>query len=324
MSEYIISVIIPTCNGSNNIKLAVKSVLAQTISDVEIIIVDDNGIGSLEQKNTENSLKEYESRNNIKYICHECNSGGSVARNTGANNSDGKYLVFLDDDDVLLPNMLEKQLSLLKKTKENVAMAVCSGYYTHKDGRGYIRKLKTGNINLLRDYLLDKEYFNTSTIMIKKDIYCKIGGFDESFDRHQDWEFCVRVLSSFDAKICEQPLIVRYFEDRHSPKTIEQREKYLNYFFMQRGKMIEKKLGKKDFLKVRNYKYSQIAIQLYLSGKFYRGIKFLLRNQCGVRGVFNSFTYGFDRVFDRLKNGGKIVTDSQQQMSDKFDKLLAE
>lgn len=321
MESNLVSVIIPTCNGADNIALAVKSVLTQTIPGIQIIVVDDNGTGTPEQIQTQKVLEPYIQKYNVHYFCHEKNSGGSVARNTGAEKSNGRFLVFLDDDDVLLPEMVEQQIKNLEATDENVGVSICSGFYVHRDGRGYVRKIYD-NHNLLNDYLLDKKYFNTSTIMVKRNVFQRLSGFDESFVRHQDWEFCVRLLSMYEAVICEKPLIIRYFEDRHSPKTVEEKEKYLNYFFQKRGEDIAKKIGNKAFTKIRNYKFGEIAMQQYMTGHIISGFKLMLNNQCGWIGALGSFRNVTHRIYDRLCNGGKKVTYSYDEILNMVNQKL--
>lgn len=102
MSEIVFSVIIPTYNRANFVVEAINSVLNQTYKlPYEVIVVDD---GSIDK--TEKILLEYMKKEpRLKFIKHEKNKG-SAARNTGIIHSKGKYLLFLDSDDKLLPNAL--------------------------------------------------------------------------------------------------------------------------------------------------------------------------------------------------------------------------
>ena len=99
----LVSVIITTYGGSKTLKRAINSILAQTYKNIEIIIVDDNDPNSLERKHTENIISNFDACT-IKYIKHSKNLNGAVARNTGINASNGKYICFLDDDYFYLPN----------------------------------------------------------------------------------------------------------------------------------------------------------------------------------------------------------------------------
>lgn len=304
MGNISVSIIIPTCNGVDNIEVAVQSALLQTLSGIEIIVVDDNGLNSNNQIATEQRLKKYIEQQKIRYICHESNRGGSTARNTGAKNSTGKYIAFLDDDDVLLPQMLEKQVKQLEEADSSVGMSVCSGYYVHYDGVGYCRYL-TDSRNLLLEYLLDQQYFNTSTMVIRKVVFDELGGFDESFIRHQDWEFCVRLLSRYSANIVSEPLIIRYMSVGRSSRKCDDLERYLDYFFEKMDNVFKESLAENDYAQVKLYKYSELAVGQYVERKFIEGFKVLLNRGFGIKGILFSMLGLWKRVFNKLIRGRK-------------------
>ena len=105
-----VSVIIPTYNSARFVVQAVESVLAQTYSDFEVIVVDD---GSTD--NTPVALAGY--RQKIRYL-HQENRGPSAARNAGYRASQGDYVLFLDSDDLIPPDTLERQVSFLNDHPE--------------------------------------------------------------------------------------------------------------------------------------------------------------------------------------------------------------
>ena len=94
MIKNLVSVIIPTYGGAEYLSRCVDSVLAQTYANIEIIVVDDNGLNTPKQKETASVMSKYSSLKNVKYVCHEVNINGSAARNTGVKNSDGEYIAF--------------------------------------------------------------------------------------------------------------------------------------------------------------------------------------------------------------------------------------
>ena len=108
----LVSVIIPTYRGADKICRAVDSVLSQTYTDIEVIVVDDNGKGSDAQKLTEQAMLRYKDDSRVKYIAHPVNKNGSAARNTGIAASKGSLIAFLDDDDVFLPQKTAVQVEL--------------------------------------------------------------------------------------------------------------------------------------------------------------------------------------------------------------------
>lgn len=118
----IVSVIIPTYKGSSALNRAIDSVLCQSYKEIEIIVVDDNDPTSDERKNTEALMSRYIGDKRIRYIKHQRNSNGAVARNTGITAATGKYIAFLDDDDYYLPNRIEKSVRYLETNRDAVGV----------------------------------------------------------------------------------------------------------------------------------------------------------------------------------------------------------
>ena len=126
MAKGLVSIIIPSYKGSDKVEKAVKSVLSQTYKDVEVIVVDDNGLGTVEQEKTAKALAQFVKNSNFHYITHETNKNGSAARNTGAKNSNGEYLGFLDDDDEYLPCFVQMHIDAHKELGDDYALTYCS------------------------------------------------------------------------------------------------------------------------------------------------------------------------------------------------------
>src|SRR5690554_2250310 len=111
------SVIIPTFSRPVFLKRALESVFNQTWSNIELIVVDDNGKGSLNQLLTEKVVEEYTRRRDFQYLMHSVNQKGAAARNTGSKHAAGEFITFLDDDDELMPIKIEWQVEILKYTQ---------------------------------------------------------------------------------------------------------------------------------------------------------------------------------------------------------------
>lgn len=170
-----VSVIIATYRRDYTLKRAIESVLNQTYKDIEIIVVDDNAEHIWNEK-VKGIVCKFD---NIKYICNMKNEGCANSRNIGINNANGKYISFLDDDDLYLPDKIERQLNDIIKSKAD--FSVTDLYlYNNKDKivdkriRNYI---KFYDINSLLNYHLMYHITGTDTLMFKKDYLEKIGGF---------------------------------------------------------------------------------------------------------------------------------------------------
>ena len=116
-----VSIIIPVYNGSNYLREAIDSALAQTYKNIEVIVVND---GSDDGGKTESIAKSY--RNKIRYI-YKKNAGVSTALNAGILAAEGEYISWLSHDDVYIPNKLEVQINYLRN--ENNPVILYSDYY---------------------------------------------------------------------------------------------------------------------------------------------------------------------------------------------------
>ncbi len=108
MSETV-SIVMPSYNTTNFISETIESVLAQTYTDWELIIVDD-----CSTDNTDEVVKPYLSDSRIIYIKNEKNSGAAISRNRALREAKGKWIAFLDSDDLWMPEKLQKQIAFME------------------------------------------------------------------------------------------------------------------------------------------------------------------------------------------------------------------
>ena len=140
----------------------------------------------------------YDSR--VKYIKHEKNKNGSAARNTGFKNSDGDYICLLDDDDIFLQDKLSAQVEFLEEHPEYGAC-----YCWRKQNGKEICGEYEGDLSKV---LLDLSFTpTTDSLMIRKECYEALGGFDESYRRHQDFEFLLRFFKKYKIGVVKRVLI---------------------------------------------------------------------------------------------------------------------
>lgn len=213
MEQPLVSVIIPTYSRPDNIVRAIESVLSQTYKNIETIVVDDNGLGTIYQIETEKVLKEYIVKGKITYLRHEVNKNGSAARNTGFRASHGEFVNFLDDDDFFQTDKIACQVSCLQDNKEYGAAYcktekyICKRWPVKK--KVIIQGSFSKNGNILKEFLAGEAEFNTSSILFRRNVILYLNGFDESWRRHQDYELMVRFFRK-EMIVCasEIPLVV--------------------------------------------------------------------------------------------------------------------
>ena len=201
----LISVIIPTYNRGALLGRAIRSVLAQSYRNIEIIVVDDASddySGAV--------VKEF-SDNRLSYIRHDSNMGGAKARNTGIKAAKGEYIAFQDSDDEWVKDKLEKQIQVFKLANENIGV-VHSGFLIVSDNSsqymptGDVLK-KEGNVY---EHLLSENFVGTPTLLVKREVFDKVGVFDGSLPRYHDWELAIRMAEEYAFSFVNEPLVTVY------------------------------------------------------------------------------------------------------------------
>lgn len=167
------SVIIPTFNRGPILSNAIDSILSQSFYDYEIIVVDD---GSTD--NTKEIINSFKSEK-IKYI-YQLNKGVCAARNNGAKNSNGKYLIFLDSDDQLTPDALMFFYNSIIKDQFDI---VCGNTHFENKINDYFKK-SSSNVFLAGSFCISRKLFN------------KVDGYDEKLQYGENTELRFRITAT--------------------------------------------------------------------------------------------------------------------------------
>ena len=193
-----VSVVIPLYNKESYICECIESVLKQTYTNIEIIVVDDGSTdGSLAV------LKEYVYRNSIEIkIISQKNHGASNARNLGIQNATGEYIQFLDADDKLDENKIQVQMELLRSLQYPKDVLVFSKWTTlgkPLEEMGQNQKSVWHNyenpIYILVDFTLNQCCLPPCVYLIPNNLIKKVGGWDETLTLNDDGEFFARVIN---------------------------------------------------------------------------------------------------------------------------------
>jgi hypothetical protein len=211
MSERSVSVIIPCHNGAKFLAEAIASALAQTSPALEILVIDDGSTDGTDQ-----IAAQYP----VRYIRQTC-QGVSVARNAGIQASQGKYLVFLDHDDRLLPHALAIGVACLE---QNFECGFVYGQHQSLDSDGNRideqPQEPTFQVSVANDYaLMLRGQFPVppARIMFRRAVFEQVGGFDPSLVNSQDYDLCLRVAARFLA--CRHNQVIAEYRQHHYSKT---------------------------------------------------------------------------------------------------------
>lgn len=197
-----ISVIIPAYNSEKTISHTIQSVLNQTFTDLELIVINDGSQDSTLKIVTQ--IKDPR----IKVFSYS-NAGGNISRNRGLQRAVGEFVSFLDADDLWTPDKLQSQLKALQ---ENATAKVAYSWTDYINTNGeFILSGKRVNVNgnVYENLLLNNFLENGSNPLICRKSLIKLGGFDESLSAAQDWDMWLRLASKFDF-ICVPSVQILY------------------------------------------------------------------------------------------------------------------
>lgn len=218
MTDSNVSVIVPCHNGARFLADAIASILAQTYSALEILVIDDGSTDGTEAIATQYAAP-------VRYIRQTC-QGVSVARNIGIQTSQGKYLVFLDHDDRLLPHALAVGVDCLEK---NSGCGFTYGQQQGIDGAGNLVGIVADaiaqdevslKISVADDYalMLRGEFpVPPARIMFRRQVFEQLGGFDTALINSQDYDICLRAAAEFLA--CRHNQVIAEYRQHDASKT---------------------------------------------------------------------------------------------------------
>ncbi len=201
----LVSVVIPTYNRAGYLCRAIDSVLNQTFSDYEIIVVDDGSTDG-----TKEMLRPYMAR--IRYVAQE-NAGVSVARNRGIRLAEGEWVAFLDSDDWWLPQKLQRQLRCVEETGADVCFVRtqrCDNdeharrALAERGGAAPVNRLFRDSVRLI---LLDSGGLYVQSMLIRRELLTRAGCFDESLTVAEDTRLIYDLAFLTPFAFVDEPLV---------------------------------------------------------------------------------------------------------------------
>lgn len=197
------TVIIPLYNKQNYVENALRSILEQSFTDFEILIVND---GSTD-KSVEKIIPLLSEK--VRLIHHEKNKGLSAARNTGIKNATSNYATFLDADDLWKPYFLETIYTLINDFPEakifatNYEEIYNSKTVLPKNGTEKLANDASQIINFF-EHNLQQGIYNHGSVCFEKTVYNAVGFYDETIDFAEDIDFNIRANSEFKLAYCNK------------------------------------------------------------------------------------------------------------------------
>ena len=207
-----VSVILPAYNAEDTIDEAVQSILAQTYTDYELIIVDD---GSTDR--TAELVRGYSTYQGLKIITNDANLGIPKTRNIGINAARGKYIAMQDADDISLPTRLDEQVAYLEDNPDIALLGTArlrlsaDGEIDHHSGRLLSAHPGTTvddgkSVRPTFDDLLRANHFVQGSVMLRKSVLAQVGNYNELFAYTEDYELWLRIAKHHATANLIEPL----------------------------------------------------------------------------------------------------------------------
>ncbi|MES9870529.1 MAG: glycosyltransferase family A protein [Sedimenticola sp.] len=196
-----ISVIIPTHNRADLLERALKSVQAQTLPPLEVIVVDDGS-----EDHTREMVSEKFPR--VRYL-HQPNRGVSSARNLGISEARGDWIALLDSDDEWLPSKLASQKTRLE-SQPGHHICHTEEIWIRNGKRVNQMKKHTKQGGTIFQHCLPLCVISPSSVLIHKSVFREVGLFDESLPACEDYDLWLRICARYPVTYVEQPQIVKY------------------------------------------------------------------------------------------------------------------
>lgn len=274
MYEYInglVSVIMPTYKRSEKLIRAIKSVLSQTYSNLELLLVNDNDPGDLFTLDLQQKVNVFEKDPRFHLIIQEKHVNGAVARNIGIRHARGEFIAFLDDDDWWKEDKIEKQIKVLYKLSEEYGVVSCRiEHYNNEKLIARLPKYRDGYV--YKDILMLKSDFATSTLLFRHKLLDEVGYFDEKLLRHQDLQLLTIFTYKYKLKQINEFLHCCDISDIQNRPNVEKIIKTKKMYFESISQIFET-LDRKEKNAVICAHRCEVGITQLKNRKIFEGVK---------------------------------------------------
>ena len=215
----LVSVVMPVFNGEKYLAEAIESILVQTFTDFELIIVDDGS-----QDGSAQIIRAYEKRDErIQFIRLEENMGPATARNSGIFASCGEYITSMDCDDVCLPERLRKQVDVLQSKPDIGGVGTHAAAVDANLQQMFDRMPPKHHALILLNQFIEGKHFVPASVMLRRNLLLDVGGYDQSmpYGTGSDDDLMIRLMGRTRfANIAER----LYLHRQHRPEKLSGRD----------------------------------------------------------------------------------------------------
>lgn len=294
--EGLVSVVIPTYKRSEMLRRAINSVLSQTYTDVECIVVNDNTPGDEFSLLLYKMVDEYNNEGRFHFVEQAVHKNGAAARNAGIRIAKGEYIAFLDDDDFWDNNKLEIQIGVLQSLPSEWGAVSCLMKLYH-NGKVFSanRPYKDGYIHY--EVLTRSISMGTGSLVIRRSALDETGYFDENLRRFQDPQLFSCLTEKYKVRLVKKYLHNRDVDDAQNRPTIETINAYQEAFYKSVAPQLERLSKRKVKLLKVIFNFDKVPI-LWKSGNKRQTINCMLN----VLKYPEAIIFAYKRIWERYAN----------------------
>jgi glycosyltransferase involved in cell wall biosynthesis len=283
MKDELVSIIIPSFNRANIITATLRSVISQSYTNWECIIIDDNSTDNT--KEIIQNIIKYDNR--FRLISNVRKKGAQGARNTGILCSNGEWICFLDSDDILLKDSIKDRIDAWKKEKCNDKIGVVYGDFS-------TIKLKNINGNALEWMVKNMALCGFPTMLVRKNLVFNNFLLDEQFPSWQDDDFIFEISLKYDVLHCGRSVTI-ISPEGISDSITKSKKRIINgldLMINKRKNILLKKGGVKRiiiwYIRLITYKI-----------EYYTEVNFDKKHNHVIKKVLNLFTRILKKIYSR-------------------------
>lgn len=284
--DPLVSIIIPSSDRLELLDVAVKSVISQSYSNIEIVVVDDCSVVPIKNIWADCGREIIIHRNDNKF-------GGAISRNAGVSVSSGEFIGFLDDDDYYYNNKIS---DLMREFSSNQQLDVVFGQIIKKSQpEPHVDLSLLSNNNIIGNNKFIK-YLHTNTSLIKREVFDSIR-FDEQLGKFQDTQLHLELVNKAICKYIKKP--VAFWNDNHGLKQITNMITEDNYLRSLHNFMtLKENLKKRSSISLNYYIYLSIKYQ-YMVSKYNHKFNKKVAEQNILVYYFYKLSFPFFKIINR-------------------------
>ncbi len=282
----LVSCVVPSYKRCDTLRRAIDSIVNQTYTNIEVLVVDDNEKGDEYSVVLASIVGGYANDNRVRLVLQDKHINGAAARNAGVNAARGEYIAFLDDDDEWLPTKIEKQVRFILSNPQYGGVGCLSDIYCENKlkNKGKIDNVDVNVFNILRR----RVDIGNCAFFCRKDVLLQFGGFDERLKRGQDLQLLSDFVNISPIYVIQESLVRINSDSVINRPTIDNHEILVKSFLQSRAYLLDS-LSKSERKRVISAYYFELAYTAIKNKAFCKAFKYLVCVGPNVRCYIDLF-----------------------------------